>query len=293
MVWQVILPMLAILGTGAWALASYNRAVTGSALTMPYQVHEQTYGMCPNFLWQAPHEDRHYRHPMIEQFHRQWAMQFYRDQQTWGAILEAKWVMLLVLGKLFLPAAVALPLVGLPWWRGRKLREPLVVMCLFWLFTQVTVWNLPHYLAPGFSLLLLVLVYGLRNLRWATRGWDWPLNPLPLLLMAQLLLFAWAAWQHAVQPQSGWQYQRQAIQEELNAQPQQQLVFVDYGQDHDTLQEWVYNRADIDNAQVVWARGMSTQEDRKLIDYYPERQVWRLAADEPSPQLVPSQPAAR
>ena len=266
---QGLLPVLVILSAGAWAMASYNKAVTGSALTMPYLVHEQAYAMCPMFLWQTPHEDRQYRHPMMEKFHREWAMPFYRDQQTWSNIFQAKWVMLLALGKLLLPAIAAIPLLALPWWRGSKLRGPLTVLCLFWLCTQVSIWNLPHYLAPGLPLILLVLVYGLRNLNVATHEWKWLVQPIVLLLVGQMLLFTGAAWQYATSTRTDWHYTRQELQAELSNLEDNQLVFVDYNADHDTLQEWVYNRADIDAAKVIWARGMSPAEDLKLARVLP------------------------
>jgi hypothetical protein len=58
--------------------------------------------------------------------------------------------------------------------------------------------------------------------------------------------------------------------------------------------EWVYNRADIDNQQVVWAREMDPAENRRLLNYYGDRQAWLLpvttveesVADVP-PKLLP------
>lgn len=40
---RVIAPQLAILSLGAGGLASYNHAITGDVLTMPYQIHEGVY----------------------------------------------------------------------------------------------------------------------------------------------------------------------------------------------------------------------------------------------------------
>jgi hypothetical protein len=45
---------------------------------------------------------------------------------------------------------------------------------------------------------------------------------------------------------------------------------------YDIHKEWVYNPADIDAAPVVWARSMGPQADQALIDYYKDRQLWRL-----------------
>ena len=38
----------------------------------------------------------------------------------------------------------------------------------------------------------------------------------------------------------------------------------------------MYNQADIDRSRIVWAREMGPARDQELIDYYPDRQVWKL-----------------
>ena len=60
----------------------------------------------------------------------------------------------------------------------------------------------------------------------------------------------------------------------LQCQPGEHLVFVKYPIGHNLHEEWVYNRADIDNARIVWANQLSMQENRRLIDYFSQRRVW-------------------
>jgi hypothetical protein len=82
---------------------------------------------------------------------------------------------------------------------------------------------------------------------------------------------------------------RAELLEKLGALPGRQLVIVRYRPDHDIHAEWVYNEADIDAAKVVWAREMDPDHNRELIDYFKERQIWLLKADEkpPRPYLYP------
>jgi hypothetical protein len=61
---------------------------------------------------------------------------------------------------------------------------------------------------------------------------------------------------------------------------------VHYGADHDIHREWVYNRADIDRAKVVWAREMSPAEDRELKSYFRDRKIWVVDADAAEPRLT-------
>jgi hypothetical protein len=46
------------------------------------------------------------------------------------------------------------------------------------------------------------------------------------------------------------------------------------------MYEWVYNRAHIDDAKVVWAQDMGEQ-NAELIRYFRGRRVWLLDPDTP------------
>ena len=56
--------------------------------------------------------------------------------------------------------------------------------------------------------------------------------------------------------------------------------------------EWVYNTADIDSQKVIWAQDMGPAKNQELIDYYKDRRVWLLYADDQPPKLVPYSKAA-
>jgi hypothetical protein len=103
--------------------------------------------------------------------------------------------------------------------------------------------------------------------------------------------------QQVVSPQVPYPYpgnlERARILQQLEATPGQHLVVVHYGADHDVLREWVYNRADIDRAKVVWAREMSPAEDQELYSYFRGRKIWVVDADDVEPRLTPASPAVR
>jgi hypothetical protein len=65
----------------------------------------------------------------------------------------------------------------------------------------------------------------------------------------------------------------------LESQPGNQLVLVRYSADHDALEQWVYNTANIDNSKVVWAWDMSRPENLELMRYYKDRKVWLVEPD--------------
>jgi hypothetical protein len=65
-----------------------------------------------------------------------------------------------------------------------------------------------------------------------------------------------------------------------------QLLIVRYGRDHNAvMNEWVYNRADVDGSKVVWARDMDTAANRELLEYFHDRRAWLVEADEVPPKV--------
>jgi len=84
---------------------------------------------------------------------------------------------------------------------------------------------------------------------------------------------------------AAFQFQRAAIQKQLESSPGLHLVVVRYSAGHVPTQEWVYNAADINGSKVVWAREMSPMETARLLEYFRNRTVWLLEPDAPTPEI--------
>jgi hypothetical protein len=65
------------------------------------------------------------------------------------------------------------------------------------------------------------------------------------------------------------------------------LIVVRHTGTQNPHEEWVYNRADIDASDVVWAHDMGVEENRKLIDYFKDRTVWLFLPDVDPESLAP------
>jgi hypothetical protein len=89
---------------------------------------------------------------------------------------------------------------------------------------------------------------------------------------------------------SGWRSQiskRSETIARLKCDEGDDLVIVRYGRDHPVDAEWVYNEADIDHSQIVWARETDAAENRRLLDYFKNRKAWLLEPDGLVPKLSP------
>jgi hypothetical protein len=139
-------------------------------------------------------------------------------------------------------------------------------------------------LPPPRRLVLLLVVLGVQYLRVKAGA---------LVLMVFAVLFFGGAAVHASRltpdehPHPLFAEHRLSVIHRLEGAGGRHLVIVRYASDHDPLDDWVFNHADIDGSAIVWARDMGAAGNRELLDYYRDRQVWLLEPDAREPALVP------
>ena len=294
---RVALPIVLILGVAGAAMGYYYWRITGSPFRMTYQVNRATYAMAPYFLWQSPRPEPPYHHPVMRDFYR-WELERFLQYRTLGGALRRTGDKLAELWSFYLWPLLTVPLLALPWVvRDRKMRFPLVVGLLFVAGLSTEVWTMPHYVAPAASLLYLVLLQCLRHLRlWRWRGQPTGITlvrAIVVIACAMIVLRVSAVLVHAPiePPWPRGNLDRAAIVEKLEQTPDRHLVIVRYGPHHDVHWEWVYNAADIDGSKVVWARDMGERDNQELLNYFHDRTVWQLNADEFPTRLEPYQKA--
>ena len=100
-----------------------------------------------------------------------------------------------------------------------------------------------------------------------------------LFVVGNLVFIAYAR----VTEEPGWEASRANIELALKARKGKHLIVVRYAPEHDFHHEWVTNRADVDRAEVVWARESSAMS--VLLDYFNDRTIWVLDADSSVPSL--------
>lgn len=299
---HVLLPVTCVLIAGLSALGWYHQQVTGSPWKWPYRVYEETYtkrvGPLNTLLSWTDLGERKRTIPSLE----------YKSSAAATRIAETK------------PLLYAFWKLVRQWWFHVGLIW-MIPFCVAWAailpngtrrspssqrrirFAAVTITivgaaillqrsaGLPHYAAPVQPLVVLLIVEGLRRIRvikvaGVTLGKlfvGWMLWSSALFFVLPLLT---GSSPPNVRP---WSLERDRIQRELEARSDFSLVIMRYGANHSMHEEWVYNRADVDHAKVVWVRDLGESRNKSLWELFPKRQMWLLEPDRQPIQLQPIQ----
>ena len=145
-----------------------------------------------------------------------------------------------------------------------------------------------HYLAPIIGLNYYFVLHAFRLTQWRNKKFGYFIVPLTLFLGIAVLLTS--VYEASNKENSiTWQNRRAQLLKQLNPKDGKHLVVVSYGSRHSYHDEWVYNEADIDGANVVFARAMTSRQDCELVDYFKSRRIWSLEVDgdESTPKLKP------
>ncbi len=282
-------PACATVAVGLAMLCAYNHAVTGDASLMPYQVHEQAYGVSPLFLWQTAKAEPEYRHRELRRYYTGWGTEDFDRQRDLAGWANAKRQGLGSLFRFFAGGAMLLPVAA----AVLAVRDPRTKLAWAALAASLAAalcvpWTYPHYLAPAAPLLFLLAVTGLRRGSVALRRRH-PIakHAVAAVIVLQLVALCGQFILYARTRPEGWQHDRARILANLESTGDRHLVFVRYAPNHNVHSEWVYNRADIDAAPVVWAREMSPAQNDILIRHAADRRVWLLRPDIEPRLLLP------
>lgn len=273
---QTLAPTLLIGGIALVAMGLYNNRVTGSPTEFPYMTYEQEYGIGGDFIWQDIDDLPRYRHSAMKEFYTEYAVaraERMRTPRGFVIITFRKIYRFMddligpgILGLLFIPALL----------RDKRFRFAAGVTCLFLVELSVTIGGWPHYFAPVIAFLYLLIAGGWQYIY----EHSWPHLSGQILFTAGLTafvaVFGVQVLEH-IDSEHRWSVQaRSSISSCLSSQPGRDLVFVSYEPNRQTHFDWVYNPSDIDVADIVWARPLSSHENEELLEYYSDRQIWKL-----------------
>jgi hypothetical protein len=290
---RAALPLTLLVSALAW-LGYYNYRNFGSPTTLPYTVARAEYGIASNFAFGSERPEPVYRHPLMRRYFAVNELNPYHQIHSLRGYLPA------VLSKaffatIFIAGFVLLP----PLIMSRRVlhdrRVRLLVVCLGMLGVCLLTESffIPHYMAPFTAALYGTGLQAMRHLR----VWRPGRNPVGksivrlmvtiCVLMAALTILSSAAVSHAsalpLQPGST----RAQILARLQKLPGNQLVFVRYLPNHNPSDDWIFNRANLESAKVIWAWDMGAASNLQLMHQYSGRQAWLAEPDNKPATLVP------
>ncbi len=287
---RVLMPIAAVLALTAGFMAFYNSRVTGHALLFPYTLNLRTYVTAPIFLWQHAKPKLHYDNQQFEDFYNGWERTDYQFTPSGVlAVSSLKWVRI---RSEFLWPAAALLLPAFPFvFRDKRLRFLLAVFLIVTPGIFAVVWSNPHYAAPLTCVIFALLVQSMRHLR-AWQPFARPIGAALSRAVVVLLVLQTAADVHAHKCDElswtcGGDSSRAAILQRLTNQPGKHLIIVRYEPEHNIHDEWVFNGAEIDSAEVLWARELDAQQNAALLAYFHDRTIWLVDPEVDNLELLP------
>lgn len=287
---RVVLPVFLLLTMTGGAMGYYFSRVTGSPIRMPYQVNRAAYGVAPYFVWQTQNAVPAYRHAAMRDFYMHIELPAYQRMRSANGFVHETAIKFLVIWGFYLGPVLTIPLLALPWTlRDRRIRRLMVTGMFSVIGVVVVTFFIPHYVAVITAIIIALVLQSMRHLRlWRPEGRAIGTALVRALVMLSVVLIPLHAWLWArgdTKNLASIGPQRARIMIALEALPDKQLVIVRYRPQHDPLQEWVYNDADIDGSKVVWARDMGPEQNRELIHYYKDRRVWVVEVDDRTAKL--------
>jgi hypothetical protein len=285
-------------------LAVQNKQVTGSWTTMPEALSQYQYGVPAALTVQTkvtPHV------PLTDQQLMDYKMQrsFQGERaETFGSFLlrleyRVRYYRFFFLAPLYLALGAFLFALSEP-----RFRWVALTLMLFALGTNFFPAFQLHYVAAVTCLFVLVSVVGLERI---SRRLPEAARLVALLCAAQFVFwyglhafFDTAEWSAALRSYETWDSinhgnpeRRIFVNRQLDRVPGKVLVFVRYSPHHIFQDEWVYNRAAIDEARIVWARDLGDAENQRLLRYFAGRTALILEPDLQPPGLSAYPPTAQ
>lgn len=298
-----VMPVLLLSALVAVSFAGfYNRRVTGKADQFPYMLYRERYGMPQGFFWQnSVTTDNAMPADIRSEYEDQ--MRQHERRKSWKALLGATGGKVRRFWEFYIGIPLTLVLLFLPFvWRERNMGLAFWTLLLVVGLDNMTFFAyFPHYSAAATMLIVLVLIQCIRCMRHTGERGLFLSRSLPLVCLAGLLIPCAGRLIEGVLParvapiRRLWasEFEHDVSRENfvpaLEHESGPQLVLVRYKPyDGQKKTEWVFNRADLQSAKIVWARepGDSGTTSR-LLRQFAGRKVWLAEPDALPPRIAP------
>ena len=280
---------------GAALLGYYDLRITGSPWIAPEAAFQHQYGSAPLFTFLEFSAPKTLPDAHMELVHNMWERDLILDARTPRGMAKR-------LGRVW---QAAVDFTGGYWlflfpailFFDRLRKQPVGILLAFILAgaagALVEMTYLSHYLAPFFAATVIVAAEGFRQLQ----AWEPGQAPYGRFLVRAILVLgvcfvsgrAGLNWIRQQDDSADLVYRRLRTEKrpllEQSLPPGKHVVLVRYEPPYDFHAQWVYNRADIDSSDIIWAHDLGRLENLKILQYYPDRTFWLFQPNQ-DPELV-------
>jgi hypothetical protein len=304
---RILAPGALVLSFGFGAMLYYFWRTTGSPFRTPYQVNLQTQDPVPLFPWRPLRTVSQDRPSEMRALFFGWEVEQY--QRVHSHFIISSIARSIQFHLFFLGPALTLPFLMLAAGSRRRLLKrcsPDLALLLVVLCVSAIGLLLPTYYGPSYAAALTCVIYALlvaamqniRRWRWRSKSTGLAIvRSVPAICVLMLLVRAVVPLAGLPSPQMmplTWcsphifdELNRASVQADLESKPGLQLALVRYRQDRLQPVDWVANLADIDSQKVIWANDLGPEQNRELIEYFKDRQVWLVEPNKTPPQISP------
>jgi hypothetical protein len=290
------LPVGIVVSLTLTAMGYYFWRTTGSPFRTGYSLNMQTYNFV-YFPWETLKPEPSFHYPEMRNFYLRYLVATYNNSHSligFGAISLAK---LLRLWLFFVGPILSVPILVLvataPYGLRYKDLRRKTKFLLGLLFVTCFGLLLPvffneHYAAPLTSVVYAVVLIALQRVRCWRRnheGTGLALVRAVTVVCVAFFLLSVSSLRARAGGAERLGHARAGIESQLTVMGGNHMVIVRYAAEHDPLQEWVFNTADIDSQRIIWARDL--EGNGKLIQYFHDRHVWLLEPDQSTLTLKP------
>ncbi len=294
---RVWLPIALIGVAGACWFAYDNYRITGHPLRLPYREYYEQYETVPPF-WVVPISTtpRVFRHSDFEMMEKG-AREAHDRARSLRLLVDRPLDWLTLLRNYYGNLLWLLPVVAFAHllWRSRRVRFAVVVVVVIGTASLIEVWWYPHYGAPFAAALFILVAQSLRYLQqWKYAGVEtgrFLVRAMPIAVMVVMVASeARGIATHRTMFRHQVQTLRESAEKELFERSlAYHVIFVRNTGIQGPRDEWVYNRAAMDSAPLIWAQDMGKSENERLLRYYAGRSFWLFKPDDESWRLIPYQ----
>jgi len=299
---KTVFPLLFLCVLTLSLMGCYFWRTTGAPFHSPYYVNSVTYRPVPFFPWQHITRVPTYNNPELHNLYTGVITDQYNFARSHPLFL--------ILGKawstwaFYFGPLLTLPLLaacfvlpyGITFRQLSRRTKLMIAVCGTVLFAAaLPVCYDAHYLAPltcVFYALVLTAMQKVRRWRVFDRATGVALvRSVPLVALAMLLVATSGIVPMNISPaiwvsRMVFRTYRADLMAKLSKIPGLHLVIVHYNSDHQPMDEWVYNSANIDHAKIVWARDLGPAQNTELLNYFSDRRVWLVEPDMTPPRLM-------